>query len=136
MRRGNFLFRSRDRARRPVGGRLQARGRRLLPLLALALSAALGAAPETPVNDAPGAVAAARKAWDALYDKGRWHEEFGPKAVARFEPYTAINQGGIWTVRGTVAPGYRGVTLVTTVRQSNGAVRVEEVDVAPGSARP
>ena len=57
-----------DRAGRPAGAQSWARGRRALPLLALALSAALLAAPESPVNDAQAAVAAARKAWDALYE--------------------------------------------------------------------
>lgn len=81
------------------------------------------------MNTPEAAIAAARQTWDALYAKGGWHKEFSPAAVARLEPYTASNKGGIWTVRGTVPPGFRGVALVTTVRQADGAVQVQEIDI-------
>jgi len=101
-----------------------------LPLaLALSLLATAVPAAETPVNTPEAAIAAARRTWQELYEKGRWHAEFGPAAVARFEPYTASNHGGVWTVRGTIPRGYRGIALVTTVRQSDGSVQVREVDV-------
>jgi len=106
-------------------------GRRSCLPLALALSLLASAAPaaETSVNTPEAAIAAARRTWQELYEKGRWHAEFGPNAVARFEPYTASNHDGVWTVRGTIPPGYHGVALVTTVRQSDGSVQVQEVDV-------
>jgi len=98
-------------------------------LLMIALVPVCGAAPPAPVDTPEAAIAAARRTWEALDKKGGGHKEFGPAAIARFEPYTASKQGGVWTVRGTLPRAYHGVALVTTVRQADGGVQVQEVDI-------
>jgi hypothetical protein len=93
------------------------RGRYGLPVSVIALAiwastpAALACPPHsgTPaVPTADLAIAAAREAWDSIYEKARWHSELSRESTARFEPYTAILTDGVWLVRGTIPPGYHG----------------------------
>ena len=46
-----------------------------------------------------------------------------------FEPYTATLKDGIWTVKGTIPPGYHGYTLVTSVRAADGSANAGFVEI-------
>ena len=87
------------------------------------LVAACSSSKQTPVATPDAAIAAAKAAWVGIYDKTQ-RPEYSPGETNKFEPYTATLSNGTWTVKGTVARGYRGETLVTTVRASDGSVRV------------
>jgi len=72
------------------------------------------------------AIRSAKQAWQSIYEKKR-SPEYSNESRARFEPYTATLEEGVWHIQGTVPPGYSGETLETTVRQSDGAVSVTAV---------
>lgn len=108
---------------------------RLLSLVVIVLHAALGKSVtastvmpcgpvdrETSVDTAAEAIAAAKRAWSAVYSKASWHSNFGGATVATFEPYSAVVKDGIWFVSGAVKDGKRGP--VAYVCASNGAASV------------
>jgi|GEM_PF-4658078 len=99
-------------------------------MLAGCLLPSLGAAAaeRAPVNTPEAAITLARKTWAELYQKGSWLREFSERETARFAPYSATLHQGVWTVRGTIPPACHGVTLVTTVQQSDGLVQVQVID--------
>ena len=75
------------------------------------------------------AITSARQAWKSIHEKASWHAVYSEESTSRFEPYAAVLEDGIWVVRGTIAPGYRGETVESTVRQSDGSVSVKVVVV-------
>ena len=85
------------------------------------------ASKDAPVTTAEAAIKSARQAWKSIYEKNS-SDFYSDKGIARFEPYSATFENGVWHVRGTVPPGYQGDVLETTVRQSDGSV---SVTVAP-----
>jgi hypothetical protein len=82
-----------------------------------------------PVASADAAILSARQAWQSIAEKKGSSSVYSKESAAKFEPYTATLKDGVWHVRGTVPPGYRGETLDTTVRQSDGSVSVTVVKV-------
>lgn len=87
----------------------------VIATMSLALGTACRSTPQRHIATPQGAVATAKNSWSSVYEKT--HSPTYSKAeTARFEPYTATLKDGIRTVQGTIPPGYRGETLVTTVR--------------------
>lgn len=82
----------------------------------------------TSVNDPKAAIEAARQSWLQIYEKTHV-AAYGAESTKKFEPYTAELKDGCWIVRGTVAHGYQGETLKTTVRHSDGSVSVKVINV-------
>jgi hypothetical protein len=81
-----------------------------------------------PVTSEVAAIAAAKSAWESIRDKSNL-PVYRNEEAKRFEPYSATLKDGVWTVRGTIPAGYHGQTLVTTVRQDNGVVLVQVVQI-------
>jgi hypothetical protein len=72
-------------------------------------------------KDAEAAVAHAKAAWAAIYDKTR-DETSAAHYLARFEPYSATLQNGVWHVQGTIPPDFHGYAPVMSVcRNDEGA---------------
>jgi hypothetical protein len=82
---------------------------------------------KAPVTTPEAAVEKAKQAWASIHEKASWQSAYSKENTAKFEPYTATLQDGIWVVRGTIPPGYQGEVLETTVRQSDGDVSVTVV---------
>ena len=97
-------------------------------VVAFALAASCQSAPKPPITTSEAAVASARISWESVYDKTHY-PVFSKAETAKLEPYTATLKEGVWTVRGTIPPGYRGYTLVTTVRVSDGTGKVDAIEV-------
>ena len=87
------------------------------------ISLACSAAPQ-PVETADEALSVARAAWESLREKNPSHGNVSEEYISKFEPYSAIYRDGVWIVRGTIPPGYRGLVTETTVRSSDGSVSV------------
>lgn len=99
-------------------------------LVAMLLLAACGpSAAEGPVNTPAEAVARAKTAWASVSEKANWHVAYSKENAAKFEPYTATLENGVWVVRGTVPSGYRGEMPEARVRQSDGQVSVGAIEV-------
>jgi hypothetical protein len=81
-----------------------------------------------PVSTEEAAIIKAKKAWPLIYEKTK-SSNFSQKNAARFEPYHASLEDEQWVVRGTMPPGFTGVTLVTYVRKADGATRVDAVAI-------
>lgn len=84
---------------------------------------------KAPVTTAEAAITKAKEAWASIHDKASWQSAYSKESAAKLEPYTATLEDGVWLVRGTIPPGYKGEVLETTVRQSDGAVSVTVVQV-------
>jgi hypothetical protein len=95
---------------------------------AFAVTASCQSAPKPPIITPEAAVASARISWESVYDKTHY-PVYSKAETANLEPYTATLKEGVWTVRGTIPPGYRGYTLVTTVRVSDGTGKVDAIEV-------
>jgi hypothetical protein len=91
------------------------------------LAACSSSASDGPVKTAEEAVARAKTAWASVGEKASWHAVYSKESTAKFEPYTATLENGVWVVRGTVPSGYQGEMLETRVRQSDGEASVEVV---------
>jgi hypothetical protein len=100
----------------------------LIAVISLALTASCQSARQRSITTPQAAVAIAKSSWSSIYDKIR-SPAYSKADTARFEPYTATLKDGIWTVQGTIPPGYRGETLVTTVRAVDGFASIAVVDV-------
>jgi len=94
----------------------------------LLLAACSSSASDGPVNTAEEAVARAKTAWLSVSEKASWHVAYSKENTAKFEPYTATLENGVWVVRGTVPSGYRGEMPVARVRQNDGQVSVGAVE--------
>jgi hypothetical protein len=79
------------------------------------------------ITTAESAIAAARDAWKSISDKASWNSIYSKENTDKFEPYTAVLQGDVWIVRGTVPAGFHGETLETTVCRSDGSVLAKGV---------
>jgi hypothetical protein len=100
----------------------------VIAIMSLGLGSACRSTSQRHIVTPQGAVAIAKNSWSSVYDKT--HSPTYSKAeTARFEPYTATLKDGIWTVQGTIPPGYRGETLVTTVRAADGFASIAAVEV-------
>ncbi len=97
----------------------------MMLLMTACTSASEGSAVTTPEE----AISRARTAWDSIYEKSRWRVVYSKENTAKFEPYTATLEDGTWIVRGTVPRGYHGELLETRVRQKDGQVSVEVIEV-------
>jgi hypothetical protein len=95
----------------------------MLPLLACS------SASNDPVTTPEVAVQRAKEAWASIHEKATWKTGYSEESTAKFEPYTATLEDGIWVVRGTIPSGYKGKILQTHVRQSDGAVTVTSVQI-------
>jgi hypothetical protein len=100
----------------------------ILAVTSVGLAASCQSARQRPITTPQAAVAIARSSWSSVYDKTR-APTYSKAETARFEPYTATLHDGIWTVKGTTPPGYRGATLVTTVRAANGFASIAAIEV-------
>jgi NTF2 fold immunity protein of polymorphic toxin system component len=98
-------------------------GTLLLLDFSVALAASCSSPRQSAVETPDAAIAAAKTGWAGIYDKTQ-RVQYSPSETKKFEPYTATLNNGRWTVKGTVPHGYRGDTLVTTVRASDGSVTV------------
>ena len=96
--------------------------------MVLLITACSSSASDGAVNTSEQAVAHAKTAWASVGEKANWHAVYSKENTAKFEPYTATLENGVWVVRGTVPTGYRGEMLETRVRQSDGQVSVEVVE--------
>jgi hypothetical protein len=47
---------------------------------------------------------------------------FGDEEVSKYLPYHAQLRGGVWTVYGTLKPGFRGGTPMMTIRKDDAKV--------------
>jgi hypothetical protein len=74
------------------------------------------------ISSVDAAIAAAKKAWSAVYEKARWQKVFSPENVAAAEPYSASLKNGIWVVSGKQRPGATSPTA--QVCASDGATSV------------
>lgn len=81
------------------------------------------------VETPEAAIAAAKQAWESIYDEASWNHVYSKEIRRKFEPYTAVLQNDVWIVRGTNPPGYKGRVLETSVRKSDGSVSVNVVEV-------
>jgi hypothetical protein len=97
-------------------------------ITSLGLAASCQSAGRRHVDTPQGAVVIAKNSWGSVYEKTR-SPAFSKVETSRFEPYTATLKDGIWTVQGTIPPGYRGETLVTTVRAVDGFASVAAVKI-------
>ena len=93
----------------------------LLGLLLL-FTACGSSSSDRPVNTAEEAVTRAKAAWASIYEKASWHVAYSKENTAKFEPYTATLENGVWVVRGTVPRNYRGEMPEARVRQNDGQV--------------
>jgi hypothetical protein len=84
---------------------------------------------KVPVTTSEAAIQKAKEAWVSIYDKASWQTAYRSESTAKFEPYTATLQDGVWLVRGTIPPNYQGDVLETTVQQSDGSASVTVVQV-------
>lgn len=84
---------------------------------------------KVPVTTPEAAVQKAKEAWASIHDKASWQTAYSSESTAKFEPYTATLEDGVWMVRGTIPPNYQGDVLETTVRQSDGSASVAVVQV-------
>jgi hypothetical protein len=100
----------------------------VIAVSSLGLAASCQSAQQRPITTPQAAVAIAKNSWRSAYDKVR-SPAYSKEETARFEPYTATLKDGIWTVKGTIPPGYRGETLVTTVRAADGFAAIAAVEV-------
>ena len=94
----------------------------------LLITACGSAASDGPVNTAEGAVARAKIAWASVSEKASWHGAYSKENTAKFEPYTATLENGMWVVRGSVPSGYRGEMPEARVRRNDGQVSVGVVE--------
>jgi hypothetical protein len=84
----------------------------------------------TQVDTADAAIHIARQSWESLNEKMNYRDHvYSKQETTKFEPYTAFLGNGIWTVRGTVPPGFKGQMIETTVRQKDGSVSITVVEV-------
>ena len=97
--------------------------------IVLLITACSSSASDGPVTTAEEAVTRARTAWKSVGEKASWHVAYRKESTAKFEPYTATLENGVWIVRRTVPSGYRGEVLETRVRQIDGQVSVEVAEV-------
>jgi hypothetical protein len=77
---------------------------------------------DTPVTSADVAILSARHAWQSVYEKSR-SPVYSKESAAKFEPYTATLENGVWHVRGNIPAGYQGEVLETTVLKVTAACR-------------
>jgi hypothetical protein len=77
------------------------------------------------------AIARARAAWREVVEKRSPAPTptFAEENLARFEPFTATLSDGIWEVRGTIPPGYRGYVPEASVRQGDGFTRISVANI-------
>jgi hypothetical protein len=80
-------------------------------------------------RDAESAIASAKAAWASTYEKNPSSSVYSPANIARFEPYTAILKEGVWQVKGTVPPGYRGYVPITSVCKNDEAVSTSWIEI-------
>ena len=103
------------------------RGNRLLTGCVITAVLALAACSDYtggPVKSRNDAIAAARIGWASVQVKASRREIYSKETRAKFEPYTAELQDGVWTVKGTIPSDYKGTVLVTQVRASDGSVSI------------
>jgi hypothetical protein len=100
-------------------------GRAMLAAVVASLSlvTSCSSSRHTAVTTPEAAVAAAKNAWSGVYDKTQ-RPQYSSKETEKFEPYSATLDDGIWTVKGTIPLGFRGETLVTTVRAKDASATV------------
>ena len=77
----------------------------------------------SPIGTAAEAIEAARSAWAEVFEKTHV-SGFSKEDWARFEPYSATLENGLWILTGTVPANCPGQAYLTTVRASDGAVSV------------
>lgn len=82
-----------------------------------------------PVTSPKMAIMKAKQAWASIHDKASWQSAYSKENTTKLEPYTATLKDGVWLVRGTIPPGYKGEAIETTVRQSDGNVSVTVVQL-------
>jgi len=70
------------------------------------------------------AIAVARRAWSATYEKAPWHGVWSKEYTLKFEPYSAKLDGDSWLVRGSVPSNFRGAMPIARVRRIDGAVEL------------
>ena len=99
-----------------------------LALVSLGMAAACRSSPPPPITTPEAAIAVAKAAWPTIYDKTHY-PVYSQEETRKFEPYTATLKDGVWIVKGTIPPGYRGPTLVTKVRVSDGFGPVDVVEI-------
>lgn len=76
-----------------------------------------------PIASAAEAIEAAKRAWAEVSVKTR-ASDFSKENWAKFEPYSATLENGIWNLTGTVSANYLGNRYLITVRASDGTVDV------------
>ena len=81
------------------------------------------------VETAKDAIAAAHRSWASVNEKASWQKVYSNESVAKFEPYTAILDGNVWHVRGTIPPGYHGQAPEAHISKTDGHASVAGVDV-------
>jgi hypothetical protein len=95
----------------------------------LLIAACTSASENDAVTTPNEAISRARSAWKSISEKTTWRAVYSKEQTTKFEPYTATLKDGTWVVRGTVPPGYHGELLETRVRQTDGQVSVEVIEV-------
>jgi hypothetical protein len=78
---------------------------------------------------AEAAIASARAAWTSIHEKTSSSDVYSPANMAKFEPYTATLNDGVWQVRGTVPPGYLGFVPITSVCKNDEGVSTAWIEV-------
>ena len=78
------------------------------------------------ISSADTAIAAAKKAWSAVYEKAGWHKVFSPESVAAAEPYSALLKNGIWIVSGKHKPGATSPTAQVCASDGSTSVGASE----------
>jgi hypothetical protein len=82
-----------------------------------------------PVATSVEAISRAKSAWKSIHEKKRQRSVYSDESTAKFGPYTATLEDGLWHVRGTILSDYRGEMLETTVRERDGSVSVTVVQI-------
>lgn len=75
------------------------------------------------IGAAAEAIEAAKSAWAEVFDKTQV-SDFSKEDWARFAPYSATLENGVWILTGTLPTNYSGQTYLTTVRAADGVVDV------------
>jgi hypothetical protein len=105
--------------------------RRIIFALILFMSAAFSdfVLASDSVKTPEAAIAAAKQAWGSIHDKASRSDIYSKESTRKFEPYTAVLKNGVWIVTGSIPPGYKGTVLETHVRESDGSVSVNAIEV-------
>lgn len=95
--------------------------------LILVSACSLSRGDDESITTSQTAIAKARQAWKSMHEKNVSSQALSDENIARFEPYSAVRDGDVWIIKGTIPKEYHGDILETKVQVKGGAVSVTYV---------